>query len=379
MDEQQDLIIPNFRLDTTPDIQVRSLRIQKFKAYDEYSLDFTENGEIKPFVCFIGENGVGKSTVLNAIQLIFTRLEGYEATRIRDNLGKCVRHVDFNQDGIYGNSNFLIEADISSSYGNYTVKIDKTGFLEDHPKEIKLIAYRLCYFASFDQELHQFQLIREKWGQFKTLFESVTGYEIEEMTDVFSASDDPMQKDMLEKYVLGFIVKKTHEIISHKECSKGERKVIKSFSTMLNLEISPKVILIDDIAMHVALGRHLTLIDAMRSCYPESQIFSTTHSYRMTKCLKRRSQIYDLRTIHANSILIAEPWRFMVIDEIDDALYKLDGLVDQGGSKLYNRGKKIRLVCYSKINDLDEFRVDVSNFLKEVSDLYVIGMMSCDR
>jgi len=203
------------------------------------------------------------------------------------------------------------------------------------------------------------------------LFESVTGYEIEEMTDLFSASEDPIESEMIEKYVLGFTVKKPYETISHKECSNGERKVIKSFSTLLNLEISPRIVLIDDIAMHVALSKHMALIDAMQNCYPNSQIFSTTHSYRMTKNLKRRSQIYDLRIMHSNSIIKNEPWRLRVIDEIDDALFKLEGLGVLKNLSLYDAGKKIRDASSRHINDLHQFQIDVSNFLKEVSDLYI--------
>lgn len=379
MVDQQSSTIPNFTLAKVPEIKIKNLRIHNYKAYSDYYMDFEEGDKVKPFICFIGENGVGKSTALNALQLIFTRLEGWESDRIKENLGRCVRHVDYTQNGVYGEEDFLIEAEITSDYGEYTVRINKNGFIDDHPKEIKMNAYRLCYFARFDQELHQFQLIREKWSQFKTLFESVTGYEVEEMTDVFSSSEDPEERDMMEKYVLGFTVKKPHETISHKECSNGEKKVIKSFSTMLNLEIPPKIILIDDIAMHVALGKHIRLIDAMNSCYPDSQIFSTTHSYRMTKCLKRRSQIYDLRTIHATPVIKSEPWRFRVIDEIDDALYKVEGLGDDELLSLYNTGIKLRDVCSLEIKDLCKFQNDVSRFLKEVSDLYVIGMLSCDR
>ena len=370
---------PNFKLKKVPNIEIRSLHIKNFKAYDDYHFDFTDGKSIKSFICFIGENGTGKSTILEALQLVFSRLDGREADRIREMLGKSVRHVDYNQNGIYGEDNFLIEADIKSDIGDYAVSIDKNGFINDHPEEIKLILYRLCYFARFDQELHQFQLVRKKWKQFKSLFESVTGYEIEEMEDVFSSSDDPRQAKMLEQYVLGFTVKKPYETIHHKECSKGERKVIKSFSTMLNLEIQPKIILIDDIAMHVALGKHISLIDSMQKCYPKSQIFSTTHSYRMTKCLKRSSQIYDLRLMHASEIIASEPWRLRVIDEIKDAMYKLEGLDGKEAFDLYNEGLKLLVVCYNAIKNLEQFRVLITNFLKEVSDLYVIEMLSFDK
>ena len=116
----------------------------------------------------------------------------------------------------------------------------------------------------------------------------------------------------------------------------------------------------------------------MKKCYPNSQIFSETHSYRKTKCLKRRSDVFDLRLMHANRTISDEPWRLMVIDEIDDALYKLNGLRGNKDSNLYNTGIKLRDISCAKINDLEKFRLDVSNFLKEVSDLYVIGMLSCD-
>ena len=64
---------------------------------------------------------------------------------------------------------------------------------------------------------------------------------------------------------------------------------------------------------------------------------------------------------------------------VDDSLYKLDGLDSEESRSLYNEGIKLRNICYLKINDLGKFRYEVKNFLKEVSDLYVIGMLSCDR
>ncbi len=366
-----------FSLDTVPNIQIKNIRIQNFKAYDDFTMDFTKNDSVKPFICFIGENGVGKSTVLNAIQMLFQRYDGYDSERLINQMQTCVRHVSSSKTNACGDD-FLIEAEIKCENGDYKVGLNKNGFIEDHPSEMKQLLYRLCYYAKFDRDLHQFQLTRDKWDTFKALFESVTGYEIEEMTDVFSYSEDPVQARLMDKYILGFLVKKPFEMISHKECSNGEKKVIKSFSTLLNLEIAPRVILIDDIAMHVALSRHIALIEAMQRCYPASQIFSTTHSYRITKSLRRIDEIYDLRLMHANEIVVSEPWRLRLIDEMDDALYKLDGLNTENGKILYETGKKIRDCCTLPVRDLQDFQKDVMKFLKEVSDLYIIGVLSRD-
>jgi len=359
-------------LDNVPEIKIKNITLKNFKAYDDFTIDFIDKkGDIKPFICFIGDNGVGKSTVLNAIQMIFQKYDGYDNERLINQMKNCVRHT-VNNDV----NDFSIDADIMSSYGDYTVRLNKNGFVNDHPKEIKDVLYRLCYYTKFDRDLHQFQLTRDKWDIFKSLFESVTGYEIEEMVDVFSYSEDPVQDELMCKYVLGFNVKKPFETISHKECSNGEKKIIKSFSTLLNLEIRPKIILVDDIAMHVAVSRHIPLVESMQKCYPDSQIFSTTHSYRITKNLQRINEIYDLRLIHASNIIMKESWRLRIKDEVEDAIFKLNGLNSEETQLLKIRGEKIKSDCVLPIRDLHTFKTDVMFFLKEVSDLYVIGILS---
>lgn len=364
-----------------PDIAIERIHIKNLKAYEDCSFNFTDNGKPKKFVCFIGDNGIGKSTALNAIQLIFSRYEGYDKKRMEKRMAKYIRHDKYPYDS--SNSNFLIEADINTSLGDYVIQFDKHGFIKDHPKEIKNMLYRLCYYARFDMELHNFQLIRDKWTDFKTLFESVTGYEINEIKDVFSFSEDPLQSEMMEKYILGFTVKKQNETIYHKECSNGEKKVIKSFSTLLNLDIPPKIILIDDIAMHVALDRHIPLIESMKKCYPNSQIFSTTHSYRMTKDLSKCKEIYDLRIIRSPESIKQDPWRLRFLDEIEDALYKLEGILAsdfcENKEYVYQKildGKKIKSDCYLGLKDLGDLSNKASIFLKEVSDLYIKGVLS---
>lgn len=378
--ESNSLPTPGFKIGAIPNVKIKSLNVKNFKVYDNCCFDFSDkfaHNKIKPFICFMGTNGTGKSTVLNIIQMLFQRYEGYEKDRLLARLGKCIRHNKNDLYGVYSNDNFLIEAEIVSSIGNYTLRFDKNGFIDDHPDEIKKILYRLCYYARFDKELEQFQLVRNKWDNFKKLFESITEYEIEEMQDVFSSSSDPAEANMMKKYVLGFIVKKPFETIRHKECSNGEKKIIKSFSTLLNLEIVPQIILIDDIAMHVALEKHMSLIEAMQECYPRSQIISTTHSYRIAKNLKMQPYIYDLRYLHVSDLIKREPWRINVIDEINDALYKLSGIDTALSKKMEYDGKKLKNASTMTINDLEKYKNDVSKFLKEVSDLYFKCVLSC--
>ena len=59
--------LPDFNVNTNiPSVKIKSLRFQNFKAFEDYTLDFTNI----PFSCFYGPNGCGKTTILNAIQMI---------------------------------------------------------------------------------------------------------------------------------------------------------------------------------------------------------------------------------------------------------------------------------------------------------------------
>lgn len=364
---------PNFKIDRLPIVRVKSISFKNYKVFDNYKFDFSDsNGNIKNFICFIGPNGSGKTTILNTIQLLFSRFEGYDPARIETNLSKSIRHVGVEKQS---KNNFQIVAEILIDEKTYRISIDKKGFKEDHPKEIKELLYRICYLSRLDQELQKFQLIRDRWPKFKKLFEAVTGYVIEEYTNpFFDDSDDPHLSELLKKYVLDFIVFKPNETIHHKECSDGEKKIIKSFSTILNLEYTPQIILIDNVEMHVERSRHIILVETLRKCFPDSQIFSTTHSYNISKSLEKNTGIYDMRLIKTDDIVKREPWRLKILDEIDDCIIKLKTI--ENNNKLLEEAKKNRDLCYCHINDLQKFQNNLTRFLNKVSELFVSAICS---
>lgn len=373
------IVLPNFKIDpsTIPSAKIKSIAFHKFKAFEDVFFDFMDGDKCKNFICFHGPNGSGKTTILDAITLIFSRLEGRELKHLKALLGKSVRHVDGAQAAIYNDDDFLITAQIRSSIGDYEVQINKSGFIKDHPLEIKEIIYRLCYYARFDQELHQFQLNRQHWATFKDLFESITGFSIEEKEGVFDESNDPVQANILKQYVLGFWVHKPDETISHKECSAGERKIIKSFSTILNKEYMPSVACIDNAEMHVEAGRHIQLIESMKRCFPDSQIFATTHSYYISRNFGDRSQLYDLRMIKASNILKSQPWRLYLGDEIRDGLLKIKSMtMDEKMSKwMITQGENLLKSCYEDEN-IESLVASSERFLSNVASVFIKDIVS---
>ena len=359
---------PNFQIDRIPEVRVKSIHFKNYKAYDDHTFNFVDNdGKVREFSCFIGPMGSGKSTLLYSIQLLFSHFEGYDPTRIENNLSKSIRHVEASK---RKRSNFKIVAKITVDDKPHTLTLDKKGFKRKHPKPIREILSRVCYLSSLDRDLNKFQLKRDRWPKFKELFESVTGYVIEEYTNpFFDGSDDPHLSGLLQKHVLDFVVKKPHETIHGKECSDGEKKIMKSFSTMLNLDYTPSIILIDNFEMHVHRFRHMALLEALRKCYPESQIFSTTHSHFVSKALGETAGIYDMRMLRANDIVKVEPWRLKIIDEVEDCIIKLQSM--EGEPRLFKEAEKIKVLCYSEIKYLGPFKKKLTRFFNEVSELLV--------
>jgi hypothetical protein len=240
-----------------------------------------------------------------------------------------------------------------------------------------MVLYRLCFYARFDQELKTFQLERSKWPIFKELFEAVTGFEISQIEGVFDQSEDPVQAEILRKYILGFNVHKPDEIIKHTECSAGERKIIKSFSTLLNKEYNPQIILIDNVAMHVESGRHLQLVKSMKDCFPKSQIFTTTHSHRLSRNFGEKSQLYDLRLIKAPCIIKEQPWRLYLSDEIEECISKLkaiSSIYTDIAEKEICTGKDLVFKCFNHKNNQANLLESIEAFLKRTAHLYMLDI-----
>ena len=93
-------------------------------------------------------------------------------------------------------------------------------------------------------------------------------------------------------YCTDFVITKKDHKIHYRRMSAGERKICKSFSQLLNLmhdlnhpetgepkmEGWPRLLLVDNIVMHVYYDRHVEMIECLKDAFPRQQIFSTTHS-----------------------------------------------------------------------------------------------------
>ena len=57
--------LPDFNISSDiPFVKIKSIEFQNFKAFGDYTLNFMDGDVVKPFSCFYGPNGCGKTTIL---------------------------------------------------------------------------------------------------------------------------------------------------------------------------------------------------------------------------------------------------------------------------------------------------------------------------
>ncbi len=303
-------------------VRISALRLKNFKSYEDYEVKFVDGAHIQRIVGLFGPNGTGKSTMLDAIGMLFNNYCGSDRERTMTSLNKYIRNVknadvagctsedDRNEFISTETSTFVIEGDFLVEDGTtYTVAVSNdptfyvwsngsadgtsddaydrvfvTGLVKDHPPAVKRGLISHCYTTSYDKELNRFQLRKDRWDVFKKLFEAVTGFNVEKV-DVDLDEDLNFKERAalanLDQFVLGIKIEKPFETITERQCSDGEKKIIKNFTTLLNKDCIPSIILIDNIEMHVEIDRHLALLECVRACFPDSQIVYTTHSEKI--------------------------------------------------------------------------------------------------
>jgi len=310
-----------------PEIRLKSLELKNFGLYGHVVIDFMSMGQknkVEELMCLIGPNGCGKTTILAAIQMLFCKFGEYEGQRYKSLFTKYVRNVKQVSSAVAENLDLMVKGTFSISNGNdYSVCITRQdGVVSFHPQCVSDFLPYFCFCARFDQELDIFQLKRNQWCRFKKLFEDITGYEIFEDVTLFDQSEDTRLNNLIKDYVLGFNARKEGNLISHKQCSAGEKKIIKTFSTILNKSVQPRIILIDNAVMHVESERHLNVMRAIEQCFAGSQVILTCHSEPVKRGFQDRSKIIDLRCLKLP--YPGDFWKIRYLDELIEMQEKIN-------------------------------------------------------
>jgi len=364
---------PDINDEYWPRIRLKSLRMTNFLKHKDVKIDFFPDDFLMN--CLVGKNGTGKTTILNAVQLLFSNFSGYEPERLRALSLKNVRNYMSLTPEEAEKADFCVEGVFIVSDGTeYTVTVKRDGFHSRHPDCILENLQYYCYSASFDRELHLFQLKRDRWPKFKELMEAVTGYTIEEDEQTFGLDSDPKFKRIMRDYVIAFKMDKGREIIGHRQCSAGERKIIRTFSALLNRPVTPSIIIIDNVTDHVEAARHISVIDALENTFDNSQIIVTCHSSSIQRYLPNPSRLLDMRLLNSENESTRQIWRLRLTDELDDLLLRLSSFEAENDKEEFLKasliGRGVGLLSLIKMDSSpsEEIYTELKIFAKDVFD-----------
>lgn len=291
------------------------LHLQNFCNYDHHTFDFKRSdGNPYQYICFFGPNGIGKTSLLEAISMLTMNNKGRDPEYVKRSLRKYVRNKDYNPsyEKILGHNystgyaedyednlaEMIIEGTYEMDGESYVVRLTQNGFdrndlaPEDNGPgpwgdDHLLYRQRVAHFITSDSDLSlsKFQLKKEQMEVFQNITSRVMRFPTEcvEPSGVVAADKE---------YCTDFVIHKNDHKIHYKRMSAGERKISKSFSQLLNLVHDhafpepgepemvgwPRLLLMDNIEMHIYYDRHLAMVECMKTYFPSQQIFSTTHS-----------------------------------------------------------------------------------------------------
>ena len=357
-----DLLPPDINESQLPKICLKSLELKNFGLYDHVVVDFTskEPSTVEPLTCLIGPNGCGKTTILNAVQMLFCKFGEYDEQRYKSLFTRYLRNVKEISSIKIEDQDLMVKGTFSISNGeDYDVCVTRqNGVVSFHPQSVSDFLPYFCFCARFDQELDIFQLKRSEWGRFKNLFEGITGYEIFEDITLFDQSEDTRLNNLIRDYVLGFNARKEGNLIGHKQCSAGEKKIIKTFSTILNKVVQSRIILIDNAVMHVESERHLNVVKSIEECFVGSQIILTCHSEPVRRGFSNKNQIIDLRCMKINDA--NDFWKIRYLDELIEMKEKVGACNDSHNHPYFMSAINYLIYELSK-ND----KIDMNHISKE--------------
>lgn len=274
-------------------IRLRSLQLRNYCGFKNANFDFTKDGTHKNLVIFYGPNGSGKSTVLQAIY----QLGNPEQYRGRS-CDLLLRKMTFNPDyqETEDNWRYVMKRDIRKA----DMIIEGTFDTDDGPKRVVIGNHSeagsgvlvndfppdkkyLVFSTDADNPMNtcRFQLNQKYQDTFLDIAEAVYGYKCELPSGNFAEVEE-YDADTGEYIIFktDLIIHKEEAKVHFKRMSAGEKKI----ATMLAMLCSPlhydrfDIFLIDNVAMHVYVSRHETLIDKLRQHFSGKQIFATTHS-----------------------------------------------------------------------------------------------------
>lgn len=267
-------------------IKLKKIKLINFCGYKNFELDLEDNNIDKWLILF-GTNGCGKSNLLSAIQYL-----SYPwSLSSRPDCTMFFRKLTFHKDYLPGlevyekNKNDMhIEAVFNIDGKNEKVVIknnwipEESGVVINELDRVKPISVYID--ADHPINMQKFQLKSKYKDEFLDFAENVYGFKCEMPRYSLVEEYDSTEEEYLHFYT-DFIITKFNDVKVHfKRMSDGEKKIATMLRILFNncYKQEGRILLIDNIEMHIYFLRHMKLIEKLNEYFSNHQIIATTHS-----------------------------------------------------------------------------------------------------
>lgn len=306
-------------------IKIKKLRMKNFCGFRDNEIDFVnKNGEVNDISLFFGPNGEGKSTILNAIQIVSSPKE-YVGRDLSISFRKFIYHEDYDpgyhelklREGLIEQEDMEVEGIFETEEGEKRVVFSastsgkKSGIVlnELSSQRRRYNNNTNSYFIDADNptNMHRFVLPNKYMDKFLDIAETVYGFECA----LLDNSKTELPIELLEEedgtFFDDFTIKKVRngeEVrVHYKRMSAGEKKIATLLRHLCNPDYidSLDMILVDNLEMHVYFKRHRAMIDKLLEHFPNKQFICTSHSETMIDHvgkIRGKESLFDLEGIH---------------------------------------------------------------------------------
>ncbi|MHA1470937.1 MAG: AAA family ATPase [Candidatus Asgardarchaeia archaeon] len=261
-------------------IKLKSIKLTNYCGYKDFELDLSDGEGVKRWAIFYGPNGVGKSNLIRAVDLLSSprRLIGRLDNKLF--LRRLTYHPNYNPTYVAFDkkkTNLFMEAVFLTEEGEKKVIVennwdDKMGLTTNElPRELLSAS---SYIDSDNPiNMYGFQ-IAQKWeAEFIDIAKTVYNF------DCYLPHQSIVQEQSNYYLYTDFVIMKHGNTqVHYKSFSEGEKKIATLLVSLFRRADESDILLIDNIEMHIYFKRHMNLLNKIEEIFPNIQIIATTHS-----------------------------------------------------------------------------------------------------